>query len=302
MLKILPMKMRTLLPVLFAYLSLLPIGQAATTTDSSGVNLKIRMYLQGALLGVKQPTTLMRDDLRAAGLIPLQEPYAAFNNYDHYGEHGGQEVIDNPEILKVTGPDAIVDWVFVELRHPEFQKIVLSTRAALLQRDGDVVDVDGVSPLHFGDIEPGSYLVAVRHRNHLGVMSTKVFELEKAPQLVDFTDPNTGFYGHNPLLQIMDKMALFAGDVNQDGEVRIAGPENDKDRLFFTVLLSPENVDANHNYILHGYSNFDVNLDGQVKYQGPTSDGSYLAFDIVFLWRYTCPQVDKDCRLVEQMP
>ncbi len=296
------MKMRTLLTVLLANLLLMPFGDAANPTSYSGVNLKIRMYLQGALLGVKQPETLMRDDLRAAGLIPLQEPYASFSNYDHYGEVGGQEVIENPEVLKVTGPDAIVDWVFVELRHPEFQKIVLSTRAALLQRDGDVVDVDGVSPLHFGDIEPGSYLVAVRHRNHLGVMATKVFDLEETPQLVDFTDPKNGFFGNHPMVQIMEKMALFAGDVNRDGEVRIKGPDNDKDRIFFTVLLSPENVDANHNFILHGYSNFDVNLDGQVKYQGPTSDGSYLAFDIVFFWRYNCPQMDKDCRLVEQLP
>ena len=136
--------MRTLLTVLLANLLLMPFGNAANPTSYSGVNLKIRMYLQGALLGVKQPETLMRDDLRATGLIPLQEPYASFSNYDHYGELGGQEVIENPEILKVTGTDAIVDWVFVELRHPEFQKIVLSTRSALLQRDGDVVDVDGV--------------------------------------------------------------------------------------------------------------------------------------------------------------
>ncbi|MBK9018045.1 MAG: hypothetical protein IPM82_30600 [Saprospiraceae bacterium] len=296
------MKMRTLLTVLLANLLLMPFGNAANPTSFSGVNLKIRMYLQGALLGVKQPEMLMRDDLRAAGLIPLQEPYASFSNYDHYGELGGQEVIENPEVLKVTGTDAIVDWVFVELRHPEFQKIVLSTRSALLQRDGDVVDVDGVSPLHFGDIEPGSYLVAVRHRNHLGVMATKVFDLEETPLLVDFTDPKTGFFGNHPMVQIMEKMALFAGDVNRDGEVRIKGPDNDKDRIFFTVLLSPENVDANHNFILHGYSNYDVNLDGQVKYQGPTSDGSYIAFDIVFFWRYNCPQVDKDCRLVEQLP
>lgn len=296
------MKMLTVLTVLLANLLQVPLGNAANPASYSGVNLKIRIYLQGALLGVKQPETLMRDDLRAAGLIPLQEPYSALDNYDHYGEMGGLEVIENPEVLKVTGTDAIVDWVFVELRHPEFQKIVLSTRSALLQRDGDVVDLDGVSPLHFGDIEPGSYLVAVRHRNHLGVMATKVFDLEETPLLVDFTDPKTGFYGNHPMVQVMDKMALFAGDVNRDGEVRIKGPDNDKDRLFFTVLLSPENVDANHNFILHGYSNFDVNLDGQVKYQGPTSDGSYLAFDIVFFWRYNCPQVDTDCRLVQQMP
>ena len=285
-----------------ALLFLVPFGNAVNPPSGSGVNVKIKMYLQGAMLGVKQPNTLMRDDLRAAGLIPVDEPYSNRSNYSHYGEQGGSEVIVDIAVLKVTGQDAIVDWVFVELRHPEFQKIVLATRSALLQRDGDVVDLDGVSPLHFEGIEAGSYLVAVRHRNHLGVMSTQVFPLAETPVLVDFTSPETPIYGNHPTIQIMDKMALFAGDANRDGEVRIEGPENDKDRIYFFALLKPENVNNNINYIVRGYEDYDINLDGMVKYQGPTSDGSYIAFDIVFFWHYNCPQVDKDCRLVEQMP
>ena len=294
--------MRTLLSLSLAYLFLLPCGNAANPPSRSGVNVKIRMYLQGAMLGVKQPNTLMRDDLRTGGWIPLHEPYSGRSSYSHYGELGGTEVIENPEVLKVTGQDAIVDWVFVELRHPEFQKIVLATRSALLQRDGDVVDLDGVSPLNFEGIEAGSYLVAVRHRNHLGVMCNQVFPLTETPVLIDFTDPKTPIYGKNATIQVMDKMALFGGDANHDGEVRIQGAENDKDCIYFHTLLSPENVNSKINYILYGYDDADINLDGQVKYQGPASDGSYVAFDIVFFWQYNCPQVDKDCRLVEQMP
>lgn len=299
------MNVQNLLPALLvAFVSLMPCGNASNyaTTKDEGVHLKIRMYLQGALLGVKPPSNLMRDDLRAAALIPLQEPYSALDNFSHYGDLGGTEVIENPEVLNVTGPDAIVDWVFVELRHPELQKIILSTRSALLQRDGDVVDLDGVSPLYFPEIEPGSYMVAVRHRNHLGVMAERAYLLGQTPQLVDLTDPKTKFFGNKPMIQIMDIMALFAGDANRDGEVTIEGAENDKDQIFFHVLLSPDNVDANQNYILTGYSESDINLDGQIKYQGPMSDGAYISFDIVFFWRYNCPQVDKDCRLIEELP
>ncbi len=294
--------MQALFTLSLAFFGLLPFGNASNPPAQAGVKVQIRMYLQGALLGVKPPETLMRDGLRAAGLIPRHEPYAALTNFEHAGEQGGQEVIEKPEVLQTTGPDAIVDWVFVQLRHPEFQDIVQATRSALLQRDGDVVDVDGSSPLHFRFVEPGNYLVSVRHRNHLGAMATKAFALNEAPQLVDFTDQKAAFFGNHPMIQIVEKMALFAGDANRDGEVRTEGAENDKDRLFFTVLLSPENVEGNHNFILHGYSEYDINLDGQVKYQGPGSDGSYLAFDIVFFWHYNCPQVDKDCRLVEQLP
>lgn len=296
--------MRTLLIVVpLALLSFLPFSVLANAPSTpKGVNLHVRMFLQGALLGVKQPAGLMRDDLRVAGLIPSQEPYSALSNYSHYGEKGGSEVIASEEVLKVTGPDAIVDWVFIELRHPEVQKIVLATRSALLQRDGDVVDVDGVSAVHFEAIEPGSYLVVVRHRNHLGVMAATAFDLAKKPVLVDFSQPKGKFLGNHPMIQIADKMALFAGDVNRDGEVNLEGAESDKDHLFFHVMLNGENVDGNKNFILKGYSNYDVNMDGEVKYQGPNSDGSYLSFDIVFFWRYNCPQVDKDCRLVEQLP
>jgi hypothetical protein len=292
-----------LVTLLISSVLALPCSQANNPIVGHDVlKLNIRMYLQGALLGVKSSSNLMRDDLRAAGIIPLNEPYSSFGNYSHYGDLGGTEVIENHEVLKVEGPDAIVDWVFVELRHPELQKIVLATRSALLQRDGDVVDVDGISPLVFMGLDSGSYMVAVRHRNHLGVMSAQAYTMSKVPQLVDFTSPKGMFIGGKPMIQIMDKMALFAGDANQDGEVNIQGPKNDKDKIFFDILYSPDNLDANYTHIIYGYNNGDVNLDGEVKYQGPKSDGSYLAFDIVFLWEYTCPKVDKDCRLVEELP
>ena len=58
-------------------------------------------------------------------------------------------------VTAVTGSDAIVDWVFVELRNASGNTVV-DSRAALLQRDGDVVDVDGVSPLRFTQVDPGS--------------------------------------------------------------------------------------------------------------------------------------------------
>ncbi|MBK8565556.1 MAG: hypothetical protein IPN76_19975 [Saprospiraceae bacterium] len=289
--------------LLIASVLMLPTAKADNPMPhDGGLKINIKMYLQGALLGVKSSSKLMRDDLRTAGIIPLNEPYSSFGNYSHYGDLGGTEVIENPEVLKVEGPDAIVDWVFVELRHPDLQKIVLATRSALLQRDGDVVDVDGISPLVFMGLDAGSYMVAVRHRNHLGVMSATTYAMSDVPQLVDFTDSKGKFLGGKPMIQIADKMALFAGDANQDGVVNIQGPNNDKDKLFFDILYFPDNVDANYTHIIYGYNNCDVNLDGEVKYQGPKSDGSYLAFDIVFLWEYSCPNVDKDCRLVEELP
>ncbi|MCC6727044.1 MAG: hypothetical protein IT258_21255 [Saprospiraceae bacterium] len=298
------MRIGTLIPaLLFASFFLVPASNAGNLPPNKGVQLSIRMYLQGAMLGVKQPSMLMRDDLRTTGQIPLQEPYSARENYSHYGVLGGTEVIENQAVLNVEGSNAIVDWVFVELRHPELQKVVLATRSALLQRDGDVVDVDGVSPLQFPDVEPGTYMVAVRHRNHLGVMATLAFNLTETPQIVDFTNPKLKCYGNKPMIQLRENiMALFAGDANHNGRVEAEGAESDKEHIFFHVLLSPDNVDANQNFVLKGYDDSDINMDGLVKYQGPSSDGAQLTFDIVFLWQHNCPEVGGDCRLVEELP
>lgn len=135
-----------------------------------GLRLSLRMMLQGAMydqFGIVD--SLMRDDLRAKGLLPLEEPYSNSPKFVHRGLGGGEKV--DSSVFTVTGRDAIVDWVFVEIRHDTVPDSVLSTRSVLIQRDGDVVDVDGFSPVAFNDLSPGEYYVAMRHRNHLGVMT-----------------------------------------------------------------------------------------------------------------------------------
>lgn len=110
---------------------------------------------------------LMNDDLRLNSLIPPVDPYSALN-FTHLG--GGYEAI-SPEVLATSGNDAIVDWVFLELRDAGDPTTVIATRSALIQRDGDIVDVNGVSPVRFANVAPGDYYVAVFHRNHLAIMS-----------------------------------------------------------------------------------------------------------------------------------
>ncbi|MEM1326314.1 MAG: alpha-amylase family glycosyl hydrolase [Bacteroidota bacterium] len=136
--------------------------EVATTKE-----LQIKIGLEGAYDGL-----LMRDDLRAQ--VPVNEPFTALPNFAHVGQGGGESILS--EALTTTGDDAIVDWVFVELRSPTDMTQVIATRSALLQKDGDVVDVDGVSPLTF-NVLSGNYFVSVRHRDHLGLMTGVVVNL-----------------------------------------------------------------------------------------------------------------------------
>lgn len=284
--------------LLIVFLLNLPSIFSSPLTAVTGVSINIRVLLKGALIG-NNNSGLMRDDLRSQGFLPTTEPYSDFSRYHHVGANGGSEIIADGSVLQVSGPDAIVDWVFIELRDAADPVKILATRAALLQRDGDVVDVDGVSPLVFESLAAGEYYVAVRHRNHLGVMSANTYELDETPVFLDFSD--TGFltYGEEAQDLVDGRMAMKGGDFNQDGKLIMLGNSNDIDKLFFGILLADGNTKPAENYIYYGYHLTDFNLDGQSIWKGPNSDRTLFFNNTVgncILHNLT------NCVLMEQLP
>ncbi len=273
------------------------VGQNNAAAQA-GVKLHARVLLQGALINANGP--LMRDDLRSNNLLPWVEPYSAMARFTVVGSGGEQ--VSNSGVFQVTGDNAIVDWVFVELRSADDPKIVLATRSALLQRDGDVVDVDGSSPLHFPSVAAGDYLVAVRHRNHLGVMSVEAIALNKLPKVVDFSDPEFPTYGVNAQAPAGNRVAMWGGNVNQDKLVIARGPNNDSFYIFSNVMLAAGNEHYANNYINAGYHLADVNLDGMAIYSGPNSDYAHLLYKIVLPSTLNCPDVNASCMIREQLP
>ncbi len=225
------------------------------------------LSLRGMLEGPYNSTTgLMGDALRTLPSFPLTEPYTALG-YAHVGGGGGETVA--PAVLAITGNNAIVDWVVVELRNAATPATILATRSALLQRDGDVVAVDGISPVSF-NLASGSYNVALRHRNHLGVMSGSAPALGPSTTSIDLTQVATTIYGTGPRKSVtgtFPTQALWAGDVTFNGEVKYTGSANDRDTILVTVgSTTPNNVVSNI------YSTRDVNMNGQVKYTGSGND------------------------------
>ena len=214
----------------------------------------------------------MNDDIRTAALVPLVEPYTGIA-YPHVS--GGGEGTTAP-VLAITGNDAIVDWVVLELRDATDPSVVLITRSALLQRDGDVVDLDGVSPVRFGH-PAGSYHVAVRHRNHLGVMTASPVALSGTPLLMDFTTDATVVWGLDARMSMtgtFPAQVLWSGDVSFDGEVKYTGSANDRDLILQRIGGSvPTNT-------VPGYYGEDVNMDGEVKYTGLGNDRDPILVNI----------------------
>jgi hypothetical protein len=157
---------------------------------------------------------------------------------------------------------------------------IVARRAALIQRDGDIVDVDGVNPVTFKDVLPGSYHVVVRHRNHLGVMSATPLALDATPAgPIDFrTGTSHGVEAQK--VHVPDGWnLLWAGNVNRDKRLSYAGSGNDRDPILaylFAEIPSP----TPSSVVTNVYRNEDVNMDGNVKYAGSGNDRDPILVNI----------------------
>ena len=207
-------------------------------------------------------TGLMNDGLRTAGLVPLTEPYTALG----FTITGMQSIRTIPQaVLNVTGNNAIVDWVWVELRDATTPTAVLVARPALLQRDGNVVELDGIKPLAMGATN-GSYKVVLRHRNHLGVMTANPFTLGGTTTTVDLKLAATATYGTEARQDVAGTQVLWGGNVVPNSPIKYTGSGNDRDAIIvFIGGTTPNNS-------LPGYRPEDVNLDGQIRYTGSAND------------------------------
>lgn len=215
-----------------------------------------RIFLEGAY---RQAAGLMTDSLRKLNLLPLTEPYSAM------GHTISGPTMTSPGVLAATGSNAVVDWVLVEIRQNSSPFAVLEARAGLVQRDGDVVAPDGVSPLGFCQ-NAGTYRVAVRHRNHLGVMTGTGFALSGTSTAINLTASGTATYGTGARKTIGGVVALWAGNVDPNHELKYTGQDNDRDPILLAVGGSvPTNT-------VVAYSACDVNMDGTVKYTGQDND------------------------------
>lgn len=248
----------------------LSMGALATTTTVGVVSeyaaVNVKAFLQGPYVGGLIP---MSDGLRAQSFIPQTEPYSALG----FTMVGGQGVSVGANLLATTGADAPVDWVLVELRAAGSAATVVSSRCALMQRDGDVVAPDGYSPVKFG-VAPGDYFVSIRHRNHLGCMTAAPLALSCTPVAIDFTSPSTGTYGTNAQYDNGTVRMLWAGNTLRDTQLKYTGNGNDRDPILFAIGGSiPTNT-------VSGYRAEDCNLDGVVKYTGNDNDRDLILFNI----------------------
>jgi len=245
----------------------------SASSTSTGSNPYV--HSQSGYTGVG---TFMLGDYTYGGIvIDLQAFLAgAYNSTNHNMDKdlntGSPNLIPttDPYLLGTTVssvPADAVDWVKIEIRDASNNTSVLYSVARFIDQSGQIIEEDGSNCMLTG-IPSGTYYIAIRHRNHFGVMSASTVNLASSPTLSFKTDQTTAYQSgtSNAAMKVVEGsvFGLWEGDANGDGIIRYDGADNDR----LVILNALTNAGATAN----GYAETDVNLDGITRYDGASND------------------------------
>lgn len=202
--------------------------------NCNGNTLELKLALEGCY---NASDGLMLDLLRDRQVLPLQDPYGLSNDI-------------SATAYSVTGQNALVDWVQIELRDGNTVSTILQTVSGVVQRDGDVVASDGVSPLSVDASLPTSVYIVVRHQSHLPVMSLGTVGQINRVYSYDFTSGNSYTGGGAGQVELLPGFwGMFTGNALTDNDIN--GQDN--------ILWSTENG------LFNIYSSTDFNMNADVN-------------------------------------
>ncbi len=203
-------------------------------------NLKV--FLQGPY-----SSGTMKTDLNDNGYLPLNTPYGT-----------GESVASIPSAN-------IVDWIKIELRDKNDNTSVLKSYSRFIDKDGQIVSLDGTDSLWLKDAPTEAY-VAIRHRNHLGIMNPSTTVLTSYASY-DFTTGSGQAWGTDPMKDLGGgTWGMWMGNANGNGNVKYNGSSNDRVKILVRVGIgTPNNT-------VTGYYDEDINMDAKVKYNGSKND------------------------------
>ncbi|MFK7920827.1 MAG: FG-GAP-like repeat-containing protein [Bacteroidia bacterium] len=198
-------------------------------------SVQIKAFLEGPYVD----NDSMRTSLTS--ILPLNDPF-------------GMGIVADSDLLDQQGENTVVDWVLVELRDAIDPTIILDSVAAFIRSNGELINPQGKEAVDFRDFAIGQYHIALRHSNHLSVMTATPITLSADAPLLDFSDPATLVYDAGGLAMKNDNgvMLLWSGDANKDGTI------NAVDNINFWRV-------ENGQPYTYGVNKADFNLDGTVN-------------------------------------
>lgn len=237
----------------FSYASsVTDFGSFAIGSIGGVITFNAKVFLEGAYRFGS-----MADDLRQRGYLTMPPPDIYPYNLDPLREF----------YFAATLPDSVVDWVVVEFRKNFTEKGKF--RTYLVKQDGKLVDLYGNDALVLSNtgfdsnrIDSGNYYVAIRHRNHLAVVTKEYVGLMPGTtRELDFTSFQNLMGGVNSLKPVEKKSngefvyAMIAGEMN--GSIFDSGIINDTD---FDLVIPELSVWSYP--LFNGYLIGDINMDG----------------------------------------
>jgi len=223
------------------------------------IMISVKVILEGAYRNGTMAT-----DLRAKNLIPKTPDDIYPYNLD----------FDRINYRVSSIPDSVVDWIVLEFR--KLPSVSINKyRTAFLKSDGSIVDTAN-RPVYLSrsSLDSGDYYIAVRHRNHLSIMTEYPLHLfaKRDPLTLDFTKPDadpvlTGLKNYlKPIHKDSNNVMLWgmiAGDVNGDG--RITKEDADIMKSDYLSLFDVLTNNSNHTADPYKYSPYDISLSGKIN-------------------------------------
>ncbi len=171
--------------------------------------LDLTVFLQGPFNGSNLNSNLNP-------VLPFNQPY----NIAPWNYTGTENV--------ASMPAATVDWILIELRDaPDAASATPATsilkRAAFINSNGQIVDLDGVSELSISSIVMNQLFVVIWQRNHLAVMSANPMTLVSGTYQYDFTIGSGQAYGTDSQAEMVTGIwGMIGGDENGDGTIDVS--------------------------------------------------------------------------------
>jgi len=233
------------------------------------ISVTIKTYLHVKLEGPLEGTGTMNNVNYPN--IPLSQPYFSLPwNYS------GTETV-------TAIPVGVVDWVLVELRQataPELATTIMARRAAFIKTDGSIVDLDGISNVHFDDyfVSAGNNLyVIIRQRNHLAVMSSTGASFVGGVYSYDFTTGiNQAYGGANGYKAVGSTFAMVSGDSDADGDITVLDFSQWSSNFGQTNIYLQSDIDIDGQVSVLDFSKWSTNFGIGTPVKGSnTASGKY---------------------------
>lgn len=235
------------------------IGKISNVTIGE-IPFIVKAFLNGPFNGVD-----MKDSLRTLGMIPTNEPYTSLG---YVYVNNSEPLSIQSSMFSISGSNAPVDWVIIELRDMNNPSIIIQSFPCIITKSGFVVRSNGQSLITSNS---GSFYIAIKHRNHLGLMTDSPINLSGNPT-IDFSINIV--WGEESGVFINSKRTMWPGNCNFDNLIKYVGQGNDRDLILSRIGGSvPTNT-------IGGYYPEDVNMDGIIRYTGNNNDRDVILLTI----------------------